>query len=69
MEDSDVLLRLTTDQALLLGEVLKTFTDECEIVHYFPNDPIESLAYRLMNSAIDPIIAQLEEELEQLGVR
>lgn len=68
MEDSDVVLRLTVEEAFLISEVLQTVRLDCEL-GIMIGGPIDKIASRRLNSDIDPIIAQLEAELETLGVR
>lgn len=66
MEDSDVVLRLTVEDALLLSSVLDNARSDCTFLGITGNFNAQ-LAARLLNSALDPIISQLEEELEILG--
>ena len=67
MEDEDVLLRLTTEEALTLSTVLGNARSDCTFLGITGNFNAQTAA-RLLNSAIDPIISQLDEELAVLGV-
>lgn len=69
MEDSDVVLRLTTEEALTLATILDNARTDALLLALSSDVLNEKHAARLLNSAVDPIISQLEEELEQLGVR
>lgn len=69
MENDDVMLFLSVEEALTLSTILDNARTDALLLSLTSDVLNDKHAARLLNSAIDPIISQLEEELETLGVR
>jgi hypothetical protein len=68
MESETLILELSIEDALNLASVLDNARADCTYLGITSNFNGQ-LAARLLNSAIDPIITQLEQGLEMLGAR
>lgn len=63
------MLELSQDEALTLATILDNVRSEAVLGGLTAPSLNEQYAWRLLNSAIDPIISQLETGLEFLGAR
>ncbi len=67
-ESETLILELSIDEALTLSSVLDNARADCTLLGLTGNFNAQ-LAARYLNSAVDPIITQLEQGLDMLGAR
>lgn len=65
--DETIKIELTIEEALNLSTLLNLTRSVCA-EHILTGPALDTFAYALLNSAMDPIISQLDEGLELLGL-